>query len=109
MTLEITEKQFSEQVEQLLNLFQWRWCHFRPARTLHGWRTPLSGHKGLPDYIAVKGKRFLIFELKSAKGKVWRYQQGWLTALGKVPGIEVYLWRPDDLGSEILEVLRNER
>jgi len=103
----ISEKDFSRQVEDLLNLFGWQWCHFRPARTEHGWRTALSGHQGFPDYIAVKSSRLLIFELKTEKGKVSPAQQEWLDALSNVgdKDVQVYLWRPSDLDT-IVEALR---
>jgi len=102
----ITEKDFSRQVEDLLNIFGWHWCHFRPARTQKGWRTALSGDKGFPDYIAVKSSRLLIFELKSEKGKVSLAQQEWLDALGNVgdKDVQVYLWRPRDF-DRIVKVL----
>ncbi|MDD5510877.1 MAG: VRR-NUC domain-containing protein [Dehalococcoidales bacterium] len=99
----MTEKEFATAVEDLLNLYSWTWCHYRPAKTDKGWRTPLSGHKGMPDYIAVKGKRLLMFELKSDTGKVSPEQQGWLDALGKTK-VEVYCWRPDQF-NEIVEIL----
>lgn len=102
-TIPVTEKDFSKQVEDLLNLFGWRWCHFRPARTEHGWRTALSGYPGFLDYIAVKD-RLIIFELKSENGKVTKEQQEWLDAL-EACGQEVYLWRPGDI-EDIADILR---
>ena len=102
-----TEKEFSQQVEDLLTLFGWQWCHFRPARTEHGWRTAISGKQGFPDYIAVRGSRILIFELKSYKGKVSDKQQEWLNTLKQCPNLEVFLWRAEeDSIEEILEVLK---
>lgn len=91
----ITEKQFATQVESLLSIFQWRWCHFRPARTKHGWTTAMSGHPGFPDYIAVKGERLLAVEIKSEKGKVTPEQMAWLDAFQEA-GAETFLWRPSD-------------
>ena len=102
---EITEKDFSSQIESLLNIFGWHWCHFRPARTEHGWRTALSGHKGFLDYIATKPPRLLIFELKSEKGKVSSEQQEWIDLLKQCTGAEVYLWKPSQI-DEIVEILR---
>ena len=99
----MTETQFASAVEDLLELYGWLWCHFRPAKTDKGWRTALSGHKGLPDYVAAKSGRLLMFELKSAAGKVSQAQQEWLDALKKTKA-EVYLWRPD-MWPEIQEVL----
>lgn len=101
-----TERDFGKQVEDLLNLFGWRWCHFRPARTEQGWRTALSGYRGFPDYIAVKGNSLLIAELKGDKGKVTLQQQEWLSAL-RACGQEVYVWRPGDI-EEIARILRSD-
>lgn len=101
----ITEREFSQQVEDLLNLFGWRWCHFRPARTEQGWRTALSGYAGFLDYIAIKD-RLIIFELKSENGRITKDQQEWLDALAAC-GQEVYLVRPSDI-EWFAKVLTNE-
>ena len=100
-----TERDFGKQVEDLLDLFGWRWCHFRPARTEQGWRTAISGYEGFPDYIAARGNRLLIAEIKSDKGKLTDQQRHWLDALWEC-GQEVYLWRPADF-EEIARVLRS--
>lgn len=102
----MTEEELGQEVEKLLELFGWLWCHFRPARTRDGWRTAITGHKGFPDYFAVKSTRTVAIELKSEKGKVTNEQQIWLTALAATK-TEVYLWRPRDLKSGAIErVLR---
>jgi len=107
MDKDLREKEFSQQIEDLLKLFGWHWCHFRPARTEYGWRTALSGYQGFPDYIAVSGKRLLILELKSEKGQVSPHQQEWLNLLAACGGnVECYLWRPSDLDT-IVEILNN--
>jgi len=93
--MKVTEKEFANQIEGLLDTFHWRWCHFRPASTKHGWTTALSGHPGFPDYIAVKDGSVIVIELKSEKGKVSPDQQLWLEAF-KQADIDVYLWRPSD-------------
>ena len=107
--LSISEKDFSTQVEYLLDLFDWRWCHFRPARTEDGWTTALSGFMGFPDYIAVKEslrkQRLLFFELKSEKGKLTKNQNDWLEALKKSGYCEVYLFRPSN-AERLAEILR---
>ena len=122
MSKGISETAFASQVEDLLKLYHWHWCHFRPARTAKGWRTPLTGHKGLPDYIAVRGHRLLFAELKDQYSKTTPEQQEWLDKLkdcqkaiianpmevrgevatpilGREVGTiiipEVYLWRPN--------------
>lgn len=108
----ITEEQFSGQVEDLLKLYGWRWCHFRPAITEKGWRTALSGDKGLPDIIAVRPPRLIFAELKSEDGRLSPEQKEWLKDLDicrqATPfhkAHEVYLWRPSDY-DEIEEILR---
>ena len=101
----ITEEQLAGEVEDLLNIFQWRWCHFRPARTEHGWRTAVSGYKGFPDYIAARLPRLIIFELKSEKGKLTPEQAEWLELLRNCTSIEAYCWRPNRI-DKIAEILR---
>ena len=98
-----TEAEFSNQVEGLLDIFKWRWCHFRPAQTQHGWRTALSGYKGFPDYLAVREKRLIFAELKSDEGKATEEQAAWLDVL-EMAGGETYLWRPSDW-EEIIRLL----
>jgi len=103
----MTETQFASAVEDLLERCHWKWCHFRPARVLkHGietWVTPLSGHKGLPDYIATKNGRLLIFELKGDTGKISPDQMGWLNPLRETKA-ETYVWFPSDW-DQLQEVL----
>lgn len=121
--VKMTEEEFAFGVEDLLEIYHWLWCHFRPARTIRGWRTAVTGHKGLPDYIAARPPRLLFFELKSEDGKLTPEQEEWLEALrgcqivssigepvsGKmalhrfIP--EVYLWRPSQY-DELQEILK---
>lgn len=103
-TFHITEREFSRQVEDLLNMFGWRWCHFRPARTEQGWRTALSGTSGFPDYVAVRGTRVLFAEVKSDNGRLSPEQRDWITALDICPGVETYIWRPR-MWADIVEIL----
>jgi len=111
--MEITEKQFSTQIESLLNHFGWRWTHFRPARTMKGWRTPLTGDKGFTDYCAVRNGMCLFIEIKSEKGKLTPEETAWMQDLKEVAqislGVMYHLWHPSDMepnGGKILEVLR---
>lgn len=110
---EISEDGFKDNVIALATLFGWRVAHFRPARTKHGWKTPMQGDKGFPDLVLAKQGRVIFAELKSDRGKLTEDQNGWLCDLSgfNVPpkawdtGIvlpkpgapETYLWRPDDL------------
>lgn len=114
----ISETAFASQVEDLLKLYGWRWTHFRPAWSRKGYRTPIKGHKGFPDYCAVRPPRLLFIELKDQYSKPTPEQEAWLNDLrecvkhitftpivkGKIPSgetelslfpsLEVYLWRP---------------
>ena len=125
----ISETAFASQVEDLLSLYHWRWCHWRPARTEHGWRTALSGDKGFPDYCCIRPPRLIFAELKDQYSKPTPEQQEWLDLLegcvkmitsepldvkGNTASLkllvgtpvltipEVYLWRPSDLESVVL-------
>jgi hypothetical protein len=53
----------------------------------------------------VRGERLLFAELKREKGKLSAEQEAWLEDLRRVPGVEVYVWRPGDM-DEIAQVLR---
>lgn len=102
--IKITEKQFSSQVEDLFDLYQWTWTHFRPGMMQSGrWVTPLSGFKGFPDYCAVKKDKLIFLELKSDKGKTSPSQKIWLSKL-KDAGCDVYVFKPSDF-EKIVEVL----
>mgnify|MGYP003146813569 CR=1 FL=1 len=94
--LPVSEGDLAKAVEDLLDRYKWQWCHYRPARTSRGWRTPLSGHPGLLDYIAAKGSRLLIFELKSERGNLTPEQLSWWDVL-ILTKAEVYTWRPSDI------------
>lgn len=130
----ISETAFASQVEDLLKLYGWRWCHFRPALTGAGWRTAMTGYKGITDYIAVRPPRLIFAELKDEVKPTTPEQEAWLEDLrecqkvivgealtvdrrAKVASLsltsvlpiitipEVYLWRPSDF-DKVVEVLR---
>lgn len=102
----ISETAFSSQVEDLLKMFGWHWCHFRPALTGAGWRTAMIGSKGVPDYIAVRPPRLIFAELKDEVKPTTPEQDVWLELLSRVgENVEVYLWRPSEI-EEVEEILR---
>ena len=135
MSKRISETAFATQVEDLLELYRWRWKHDRPTWSSRGYRTPMrSGDpdgykgKGFPDYICVRPPRLIFVELKDENSKPMPEQEAWLEdlkecvkqitytpiELGKrqtanqltlVPSYEVYLWRPKDI-EEIVEALK---
>lgn len=89
------EKDFQGAVIEMARLTGWRVAHFRPARTKHGWKTPVSADGvGFPDLILVRGDRLVIAELKSDTGKVSDEQTVWLDAFSGVANVEVFVWRP---------------
>ena len=103
----MTERELQGAIIEAAKLLGWRLCHFRPARTLNGWRTPIEGHPGFPDLVLLRPPRLIFAELKSKRGRVDFEQATWLNGLEAVPGVEQYLWRPADweLGT-VEEVLR---
>lgn len=96
---DLTEDQFLEQVTDAAVLFGWTWCHFRPARTAYGWRTPVQGPigKGFPDLILVHPRRgtLLFVELKR-DGKPLRPEQAEVIDLLRCTPALVTVWRPSD-------------
>lgn len=107
--LEITERQFQDQVIDLAHVFGFRIAHFRPAKTDRGWRTAVQADgKGYPDLTMVKGSRLVFAELKASTRRLSSDQEVWLNDLRQVEGVEVYVWRPRDF-DEIVRLLREGR
>lgn len=100
----MTEAELQQLLTEALDLGGWRWVHFRPARTEHGWRTAMSGSVGWPDLFAVRGGVALAIEVKSQRGTVHAEQHAWLDLLGEVPGITRLVVRPDTV-DDLLPVL----
>jgi len=98
--IEISEKAFFSQVEDLLKRFQWEFEHTF-EQGVYARRTT----KGFPDIVACRPPRLLFIELKSERGKVTEAQQEWLDALKATGKVEVYLWKPSQF-EEIVEILR---
>lgn len=91
----ITEAKFQSQVLQLAKLRGWKVCHFRPAQTARGWRTPMQGDPGFPDLVLARRGTVIFAELKRA-GKVPTLdQQGWLNELSGSPKVYAEHWTPD--------------
>lgn len=93
----MNESQFARQIEYLLELGGWRWCHYEPAvRQSGGWATPLRGDKGEPDYRAVRDGRLIFVEIKGDGGRLSAFQKAWIADL-LAAGIETFVWYPKDL------------
>lgn len=104
---EATEAELMVLVTELAAIYGWKWAHFRPARTLHGWVTPASGPLGAgwPDLVLVRArdKRTIYAELKSEHGRLSDEQSVVLGFLGTIA--EVHIWRPG-MFDEIQAALR---
>ena len=95
----ISEAEFTSAVVALFQLYGWRVCHIRPAKTAKGWRTAYEGHAGLPDIIAARGGVIIMAELKVGRNKPTADQVQWLEASGSP------VWRPEDWDN-ILEIAK---
>jgi len=92
----VTERELTGYVRDVAGLFGWRRYH-----------TWLAKHSpaGFPDEVLIRPPRIVFAELKSDRGKVSDAQAAWIADLERVPGVEVYVWRPDDADT-IAQVLR---
>jgi len=106
MMMELSEQELQAQVTELAELLGWSWVHFRPGRTVRGWRTPVEGPlgKGWPDLLLVKPGRVLAVELKAGKRKATPEQLQVLQVLAAA-GIETAVWRSEDW-DQLGQVLR---
>ena len=103
----LTEAEFQEQVIDLARLLGWRVAHFRAARTLRGWQTPVAGDgKGFVDLVLARD-RVMFVELKSDTGWLSEHQREWMIAL-RAAGAEVHVWKPA-LWPEVEATLRRRR
>ena len=107
----MNEAQLQRTVLELSTLYGWRSIHLAPAQVRGRWMTAMVGQgAGWPDYFGIRDTRAVVAELKgyNAKGHLGQLeaeQWEWLYTLQQVPGIEAYLWTPDDVDG-IAEILR---
>lgn len=100
----VSEDEFKNELIKALKLYRWRVHHCRPARAPSGkWSTPIQGHSGFPDIVAVRD-RVLWVELKKIGEYLKPEQKLWRDAIVGT-GAEYYLWRPSDW-DEIGRVIR---
>ena len=92
---QMSEKDFQAAVVKLAKEFEWMVYHTYDSRK----STP-----GFPDLLMLKGKRMLVIELKTEKGKTTKAQDEWLDAFGKVETRHVDVWQPSD-NSRIVKML----
>lgn len=92
----VSEKDWQQQVRDLLRLNHWHAYHTHDSR---------RSDAGFPDVFALhpgSGDRF-VAELKTEKGKATPAQLEWL-AWFETCGIDAYLWRPSDVDRVIERV-----
>jgi hypothetical protein len=98
----MTEKELQRAVIKLAHVFHWKVCHFRPARTAKGWRTPVEADgAGFPDLVLVRGRHVMFRELKGDKGRLSPAQWAWLAALRGAEA-NVGVWTPADWRSGLI-------
>jgi hypothetical protein len=98
------------QITDLAAMYGWAWIHIRPARTEHGWRTPIAGPlgKGWPDLVLVHTgrQRTLAIEVKRELGDELTPDQLYTHTVLRMAGWDVRVWRPSDMTAvRILEEL----
>lgn len=107
---DLTEAQLQSAVIDCARLLGWRVAHFRPARTIDGWRTPVAADgAGFPDLVLARRGVVIFAELKGEKGRLTPEQRGWLSTLrGCTGGCHwTFVWRPEDWTDGTIEdVLR---
>jgi len=99
----VREREFGGQVEHLFAVYGWEFYHV--IDTAYYARRTSSG---FPDYCAARRGRVLFVEIKGSTGKVSDEQWKWINLLSENTGVECYIWRPDALETEIVEVLSRE-
>ena len=99
------ESDYLSTIIDLAKVYQWIVHHSRPAWTNKGWRTAIQGDPGCPDLILVRMPRVIFAEIKTKYGKLSDDQNNWILRLVGCPGVETYIWRPDDW-EEITRILR---
>jgi hypothetical protein len=97
--VELTEKQFQQQVRDLALLTGWRAYHTFDSR---------RSDPGFPDLAMVNRTqgRFIFIELKRHDGTVSDDQQSWLASISEA-GFEADVWRPADM-PRIQRILRGQ-
>lgn len=106
----MSERELQRNVLAMAKVLGWRSAHFRPAQTVHGWRTPVQGDgAGFPDLVLLRRGRGLAIELKREGKDPETAQWEWLEAFESVPGFQAYVFRPSDwLSGRVERVLRGE-
>ena len=102
----ITEANWQSHVIQIAALYNWKWYHSPANRPGQNGRVQKIV-PGWPDLFLVREGEALAVELKTRVGKTTKAQDEWLEELGRVPGIESFVWRPGD-DDKVLARLRRK-
>lgn len=108
--IKISEREFQAQVVTLAEMLGWTVNHVRRSigGKKQGWVTATT-LKGWPDLTLIRPPRLVFAELKVKPNKVEPDQEKVLTLLRCVPGVDVYVWYPEQLETDILRTLRAGR
>lgn len=99
----MNEAQWQRKVEQLLDLYGWRWFHAPDNKPVGRTQQRQRVVPGYPDLTCVKRDRVLFVELKQDGKYPSADQRAWLADL-HAAGQEVGIWKPADLPT-VLRVL----
>jgi hypothetical protein len=94
--MKVPERDFLQTVRDYVRLKGWADYH-----TWHSIHSPA----GFPDLVLVRPPRVVFVELKVGRRQPTPAQQHWLNLLKQCPGVEVYVWYPEDWDA-IEELLR---
>jgi hypothetical protein len=103
----VSEKDYTRQVTEMLELFKWSTCHVFPLMDSHGvHRTPTTA-RGWPDVLALRGPYVIAAELKGYssrgdRGRLRPEQLAWLRRWAQVPTARAWVLDPVDPAFETL-------
>jgi hypothetical protein len=106
-SLKVSERQFMDQVMKLARLYRWKVYHTYDSRRSQPGYPDLTLCRVTRQVDGTVTARLIYAELKTNKGRLSLQQKEWLGALGSVPNVEAYCWRPSDW-EEIVSILRTK-
>lgn len=116
VSLDPTGRALEAAILDAARLYGWRVHHVRPGRTLRGWRTPVQGDPGFPDFVLarrIEGRigRLIFIEAKAGRARLSRDQRAWHNVLFGLREVEWYQigdhWLEDDGdGNALTRLLR---
>jgi len=83
-----SESHFMNRIRRRAKLLGWEDFHQQDS---------MGTRAGLPDLILVRPPRVIFAELKSEHGRLTPAQRHTLAKLMGCPGVETYIWRPQDM------------